>query len=202
MADFALLKRAVAGGAWTLMGKPFYLADLSSVLQTAATMLAARKLSQTMREGVPSDTMTITRRGDTPVTAEDIARTIRFATQSGADDDTAYRRLPIVVYELLVNARTHGAEESPDYWYRLHLAHDACSMHVHVSDSGRGFAWQKGLSRIRSQWNKSKATGLQLVTALCGEIEFSDAEFTASCALSKASAFAMNSADFAMAGRR
>ena len=109
MAEFPLLKRALAAGAWTLIGKPFELIHLNAILQTAAIMITARNLSRTMRETVPQDMLMITRRGDTPVNAEDIARVMRYAERCGADNETYARRLPIVVYELLSNGRTFGA---------------------------------------------------------------------------------------------
>ena len=185
MADFALLKRALTEGAWSLLGKPFRLAHLAELLHSMAVMVSAREQLSSLSEDSPSDCLKITRRGDTPVTGEDIARVMQFALRNGADDDTARRRLPIVVYALLLNAQTHGAKESGDNWYRLLLGHDQTELSIQVADSGKGFAWQKEMSRVRSSWDHSKAKGLQLVTALCDEIQFGGDEFTAATSLTK-----------------
>ena len=185
MAEFSLLKRALAAGAWTLMGKPFGLVHLNAILQTAAVMITARNLSKTMRETLPQDMLMITRRGDTPVNSEDMARVMRYAERCGADDETYARRLPIIAYELLSNARTFGAKESSEHTYRLLMQEDEASIQVLVADSGRGFAWKRELPRLRNRWDKSKASGLQLVTALCDSIEYSEDEFTASVSVSK-----------------
>lgn len=194
IADFALLKRALAAGGWTLLSKPFHLAHLAAILHNAATMISARNLLPTLRDEPQLKSFTITRRGDTPVNSEDIGRVMQFARQSGADEDTALRRLPIVVYELLTNARTYGATESSEQWYSLQLESDPSEIHVRVSDSGRGFAWKKELSRARTSWEKSKAGGLQIVSALCGEILFGGDNFTASVSLAKVSEYEKASA--------
>ena len=189
LADYTMLRRTLTAGAWTLMGKPFQIAPLQSILKTASTMIAARNLAETMAEALPQGVLTIDRRGDTPVNREDLARAMRFALTSGADKDTAMRRLPIVVHELLSNARQYGATESSEQWYRLRLENQGANMRIRVSDTGRGFGWARELIRARTTWDRVKASGLQLASALCEELTFSDGEFTAAALISKVSPY-------------
>jgi anti-sigma regulatory factor (Ser/Thr protein kinase) len=189
LADYTMLRRTLTAGAWTLMGKPFQIAHLQSILKTASTMIAARNLAETMVEALPQGVLTIDRRGDTPVNSEDLARAIRFALGCGADKDTAMRRLPIVVHELLSNARQYGAAESSEQWYRLRLENQGANMRIRVSDTGRGFGWARELIRARTTWDRVKASGLQLASALCEELTFSDGEFSAAALISKVSPY-------------
>jgi CheY-like chemotaxis protein len=189
MADYSLLKRALSAGAWTLLSKPFQLAHLAGILQSGTILTIARNLQGKLLDETPGDSLTITRRGDTPVNAEDIARVMQYARRSGADEDTIVRRLPIVVYELLSNARAHGAGESSEGFYRLNLTHDKSAIYVRVADSGQGFPWRKELIRVRTNWDKTRASGLQLVTALSQDIQYDEGEFTASVSISKASEY-------------
>jgi CheY-like chemotaxis protein len=187
MADYPMLKIAVNAGAWTQLAKPFQLAHLAAILQSASVLISAREGARTLPGDLPADGLTITRRGDSPVRSEDIARAIQFALRAGANEDTAMRRLPILAFELLSNARVHGAAESSEQWYRLAMTQEDDELIIRVSDSGNGFAWKRELTRSRNNWDKSKATGLQLATAICPELEFSDGEFTAIARIAKIS---------------
>jgi CheY-like chemotaxis protein len=187
MMDFALLRRALANGAWTVLSKPFQLAHLSAMLHGGVTIINAQHAMSGVRSGPRQNSLTITRRGDTPVTSEDLAHAMQFARQCGADDVTALRWIPIVTYELLNNARTYGAQESSDGWYRLNLEHGDSDILLQVSDSGKGFGWTKELARVRTSWDKSNASGLQLISALCSHIHYGGEPFTATVSLSKTS---------------
>jgi CheY-like chemotaxis protein len=180
MADYHLLKRAVEAGAWTLMSKPFALPDLLALIQTADFF--TRLMKRQSHQPVSSAELRITSGQD--VTLEHTIGTVSdFARSVGADEDTSMRRLPIVVMELLQNTEQHAAGE----WV-LSCRDDDGGVDVVVDSTTTGFDWRRELSRCHTNWTQSRASGLQLISAMADEFHYESEGRTACVVLSKASA--------------
>ena len=168
MADYRLLKRAVSLGASSLLSKPFALPDLLSVLQMAERL---RNIRFKIESGNCSTTVEALALTNLDFDTLDIAAAAcgSFAAAVGADNDVAERITPIAVTELLTNACRHGGGTGD-----LTCRAEGEQLFMCVSSAGRGFAWQRELARRKTNWESSKASGLQLVSAFSESPRFED----------------------------
>ncbi len=164
MADYRLLKQAMMAGAWSIMSKPFALPELLRVVNTA-------KLHASVVQRLGSDE---TVGGDLVLSSENsagmeeaVSRLAHYAAAAGADQDTVTRRIPIVAAELISNVQRHGGGQ----WV-VSGHSDGEHLCLRVEDRGGGFAWQRELSRRRTNWDSSKASGLQLVLAIADDFYY------------------------------
>jgi CheY-like chemotaxis protein len=170
MADFGLLRRAVAAGACSMLCKPYRMADLAGLIETANLLDAALEIERA--GGIPQGpAVRFECLPHQPVQSGDLARLIALADTVGCDPDVAWRRLPVVACELMRNAATHGSAgvETP---FSVELSDGGRDLGLRVSTSGPAFAWEKILARARAGMDKSRASGLQLVLALSDELHY------------------------------
>ncbi len=160
MGDFRLLKRAIQTGAWSLMCKPLALPDLMETLAKGERLLRATIGVDCVESGASQDTLHLTS-ADCSDTDKIVATTSAFARECGADLDTATRLTPIVVFELLQNARRYGKDS-----FEVICRSAGTDLELSIADHGPGFGWQRELARRRSNWEGSRASGLQLTTAV------------------------------------
>lgn len=164
MADYRLLKQAMTAGAWSIMSKPFALPELLRAVNAA-------KLHASLVQQLGNDE---TNGGDFVVSSENVidveaavCRLAHCAAAAGADRDTVTRRIPIVAAELISNAQRHGGGQ----WVASSHS-DGEHLCLRVEDRGEGFAWQRELSRRRTNWDSSKASGLQLILAIADDFYY------------------------------
>jgi len=183
MADFGLLKQAVAAGASSMLCKPYRMLDLTGLLETAELLDAAIAIEKSGQ--LPDDTASALEcPAHQPIQSRDLARLIAFAHAAGCDPDVTWRRLPVVACELMRNAATHGSAGSRAP-YRVEMMDCDASLELRVSTSGPPFAWEKTLARARTGVDKSRASGLQLVLALTEELHYENEGRLAIARLSK-----------------
>lgn len=173
MADYALLKQAVAAGAWTVLSKPYQLTDLKEMLSLAELLLAA-EAAEKLPASTPDRKPEIVHRGNESLKPGDLSWLIRAARSSGASADVAHHCLPIVASALAENARVHGARNLPDELWRIALSDKGESLELRVTDSGAGFDWRRSLNLVSTTMNKSRAAGLQLAAAAAGSLSYED----------------------------
>lgn len=169
MADFELLKIAVAAGANSMLCKPYRMTDLVALIDAAAALNAA--LHDEAATLAP-DPAAANNASEFFAAADDsglLARLIAFARRSNAHPDVAMRRLPVSAIELIKNARAHGAGNC-----QTHVSDDGAMLRLRVSDCGSGFDWRKALASGRACMDKGRASGLQLVTVMCDQLVYKD----------------------------
>ncbi len=164
MADYRLLKQALSAGAWSIMSKPFSLPELLRVVNAAklhANIMQRMESVETGRDGIVMSS------ADVASVEAAVSRLAGYAAAAGADEDTVTRRIPIAAAELISNANRHGGGE----WVASGHG-DGDHVYLRVENRGAGFAWQRELSRRRTNWENSKASGLQLVSAIADEFGY------------------------------
>jgi len=82
--------------------------------------------------------------------------------------------VPLVAWELLENARTHGAGECEAQTYSLSMEHDADSLTMTVSNAGPEFDWQTAIRRLNSMGSSTRPRGLWLVNELTQSLTYED----------------------------
>jgi CheY-like chemotaxis protein len=170
MADFGLLRQAVAAGASSMLCKPYRISDLAGLLETA-TLLEVAMAAEKASDVRASDNLRLECPAHEPVRSDDLARLMAFARVCGGDEDFALRRLPIVACELMRNAATHGSAGT-DSTFRVEVSNHWRNLQMRVRNSGPAFAWERAIARARVGINKSRASGLQLVLALTDELYY------------------------------
>jgi CheY-like chemotaxis protein len=170
LADPNLLEQVLNDGAWSLLSKPYSLADLAELIRMAELLSTALRMETELDIGQKS--LLLTHPGNVPVNSEDIARLVNFAQACGSDLDVAHHCLPVIAYELMKNAQIHGTSRSSKLSYGAELMDAVDSLELKVFDSGSGFDWQKTLVKTRMRTDKARASGLQVVTILADEFSF------------------------------
>jgi CheY-like chemotaxis protein len=176
MADFSLLKQALATGAFSMLSKPYRLADIAGLIESARLLDCALR-AEAEPETFGSE-LTIPCAANPLVPPAAIARLVAFARDRGADSDVAGRRLPLIASELMKNAATHGAS-SCEPAYVVGLNDSGADFILKIADYGPGFDWQRALARARTGFDSARATGLQLALALGQGLEYHDSGRTA-----------------------
>jgi CheY-like chemotaxis protein len=182
MADFTLLRQALEAGAFSMLSKPYRLADIAGLVESALqldTALRAETAPETFGES-----LTLPCPAAATLPPETVARLVAFARDHGADLDVASRRLPLIVVELMKNAATHG-KSAADPIYVVDIIDEGAQFRLTVSDSGPGFDWQRTLARARTGLDTARAAGLQVVLALGAELQFQNAGRTAQVRIDK-----------------
>jgi CheY-like chemotaxis protein len=172
MSDFGLLKQAMAAGASSMLCKPYRVADLVGLIETA-TLLEAALQAEASSIAPQCDELHLSCPAAGGVQSADLAQIVHFARSAGCDDDVAFRRLPVVACELMRNAATHGSSGTNDS-FAVELKNRKPDLDLHVQSSGPAFAWEKAIARARAGMGKSRAAGLQLVVALSDHINYDD----------------------------
>jgi CheY-like chemotaxis protein len=179
-ADYKLLERAVRAGASTMLGKPYGLADLVSVIQTATHLQYSIAMAD-VAEDSPFDPLKL--RSENRLGLDrSVASVIRYVQNKGADHDTAGRIIPLIAYELITNTQRHGSGN-----WTLTCSPKKAELILQITDDGSSFPWQRELAQKRSNWDRSKATGLQLVTALATDFSYDNDGRTACVTVPKVS---------------
>ncbi len=182
MADFALLRQALDAGAFSMLSKPYRLADIAGLVESAQQLdlaLHAEAAPETYGE-----TLMIPCTGLATLPPEPIARLVAFARDRGADLDSAGRRLPLIAAELIKNAATHGAAgENPAFV--IEIADQGTHFLLSVTDNGPGFDWQRTLARSRTGLDSARASGLQVVLAMGVELSYKNSGRTAHARIAK-----------------
>ena len=172
MSDFGLLKQAMAAGATSMLCKPYRVADLVGLIETASLLEAALQAETTAIEPESCE-LHLSCRAKDLVQSADLAQLIRFARAHGCDDDMVCRRLPVVACELMRNAAMHGSMGMDDN-FSIDLKNRDVTLDLQIRSPGPGFAWEKALARARSGMGKSRASGLQLAVALSDHLNYED----------------------------
>ncbi|MBU0509640.1 response regulator [bacterium] len=173
MADFGLLKKALAAGAGSMLSKPYRLADLADLIELAVLLNQALKLESELPDH-DSQRVSLICPADKAVDPAVVATLARFAKTHGADAVVGDRILPLIAVELMRNAATHGSADVPEATYRVELNDADDELNLTVGTSGPEFDWQKALARAQSGMQKGKAGGLQLVLALARRFGYGD----------------------------
>jgi FixJ family two-component response regulator len=169
MADFALLRQALDAGAFSMLSKPYRLADIAGLVESALQLDAALR-AETAPETY-GDTLALECPNSLTLPPDPVARLVAFARDRGADLDVASRRLPLVAAELMKNAAVHGAAGQEGV-YAVQVVDDGTHFQLTVTDNGPGFDWQRALARARTGLDTARATGLQVVLALGAELQY------------------------------
>lgn len=174
MADFSLLKQALAAGAGSMLSKPYRLKDLAELVDLAVLLEQSLRLESAESPASSSPRISMTCRADGGIDASVVAALSNFARACATETMVVERTLPLVAIELMKNAATHGsAGESPaEYQVALNDAGD--DLELTVANHGAPFDWQKVLARAQTGMQKSRASGLQLVMALARELTYRD----------------------------
>jgi CheY-like chemotaxis protein len=183
MGDFKLLEQALKAGASSMLCKPYRLADVISLIDMAVLLEAALKIELNGDSNLDDD-LSLHRSHHGRVNIDDLALVIGYAHHHGAEPGVAARRLPVIAYELMKNAVTHGAHAAPSE-FSLALHDDGSNLDLVVSDSGPGFDDAKVLARAHAVMDKSRASGLQVVLAASDKLWFTDGGRSAHVRLAK-----------------
>ncbi|RPH95756.1 response regulator [candidate division KSB1 bacterium] len=186
MTDSTLLKKALEAGAASILCKPYRMADLVSLMDTAVLLEAALKAEAVAgNPGGDADVLMLTCPAGEPVAGETLGHLIAHARHLGAACDIAVRCLPVAACELMRNASEWGKKPGGEGEYQVELSGRDLHLDLIVRDSGPGFQWQKTLARLRHGVHKARASGLELVSALTEEFWYENDGRTACARISK-----------------
>lgn len=171
MADFSLLRQALAAGAGSMLSKPYRLKDLADLVGLAALLDEALRC-ESGDVIHPVERVRLLCPATSSVNPSAVAELARFAKQCGAEAAVVERTLPLVAIELMKNAATHGSAGVPSAEYRVELDDAAGGLELTVVNQGPPFDWQKVLARAQTGMQKSRASGLQLVMALARDLTY------------------------------
>jgi CheY-like chemotaxis protein len=172
MGDFKLLEEALDAGATSMLCKPYRMTDMMALIDMATLLDAALKTESDPRpNGDAAISLHCSPTGR--VSTDDLGALINFARAHRTDEAIAARRLPLIAYELMKNAATHGSgPESTGF--SVHLQNTEDYLDLIVSDHGPGFDHSKVLARAHAVMDKSRASGLQIVLAAADRLDFTD----------------------------
>lgn len=171
LGDPAVLQRSLEFGAWNVLCKPYSLSDLAELIELSLRLSAS--LREEAGAGVVEDHIEMEFTGDHKPNAADLARLIAVAAESGADNDVAYRKLPLLAAELLDNAQQHGAGSDANEHYGARLKMSPSTLELTIWNTGRSFDGQTKLRQLKFAAPQGKLSGLQLTSALSDELRFS-----------------------------
>lgn len=175
MADFSLLKQALAAGAGSMLSKPYRLKDLADLVGLAALLDEALRLETVESQESSSPRVSMICHSDGAVDTTVVAALSRFAKTCAAETMVVERTLPLIAIELMKNAATHGSAGVPSPEYQVALDDAGDDLGLSVINHGAPFDWKKVLARAQTGIQKSRASGLQLVMALARELTYRNA---------------------------
>jgi CheY-like chemotaxis protein len=171
LAEPNILEQALNAGAWALLCKPYNLSDLAELIKTAELLSLALK-SESDYQYQNNSSFTFRHQGNEPVSSEDVSCIVEFARAHQASNEIANRKLPIAALELLQNAQIHGAKKVMDGFYGATITDLGETLELKVFDNGAGFDWEKTLIKARVSNDRSRASGLHMVSLLANEFCF------------------------------